>query len=95
MDNMDSYQVPTALTVIAGVFLGFGALCGIATLADIIWRRGWNSMMLIMIPTYPITATYMGPLGLYLYFGYGRAKKPGELEKKGWNRLLESFPTRQ
>lgn len=28
------------------------------------------------IPTYPITATYMGPLGLYLYFKYGRAADP-------------------
>jgi hypothetical protein len=28
------------------------------------------------IPTYPITATYTGPLGLYLYFKYGRAADP-------------------
>jgi hypothetical protein len=33
------------------------------------------------IPTYPITATYTGPLGLYLYFKYGRAKLPSELKK--------------
>jgi Domain of unknown function (DUF4396) len=33
------------------------------------------------IPTYPITATYMGPIGMYLYFKYGRAKHPSELAK--------------
>ncbi|KAF2663893.1 hypothetical protein BT63DRAFT_430142 [Microthyrium microscopicum] len=77
------YHPPEALTIIAGIFLVFGGLCGLIVLGDIIWRRGWKSMMLIMIPTYPITATYMGPVGLYLYFKYGRAADPKSLNASG------------
>jgi hypothetical protein len=48
MDDMNAYHPPLALTVISGIFLAFGALCGLIVLGDIIWRRGWKSMMLIM-----------------------------------------------
>ena len=77
MDDMDSsYHVPTALTVLAGIFLLTGALCAIVVTADIVWRKGWRSMMLIMIPVWIINATYMGPITLYLYFRFGRARDP-------------------
>jgi hypothetical protein len=50
MDNnpMDTYHVPISLNVLAGLFLAFGAACGMIVLGDIIWRRGWRSMMWIM-----------------------------------------------
>ena len=35
-------------------------------------------LILLRIPTYTINATYTGPLALYLYFTYGRAKKLGK-----------------
>lgn len=43
-----SYHVPEALTIIAGIFLALGALFVIITLGNIIWRKGWRSMMWIM-----------------------------------------------
>ncbi|MCJ1286770.1 hypothetical protein MMC26_006116 [Xylographa opegraphella] len=74
---MDSqYQVPKALTVIAGIFLVAGALFLLVPIIDILNRRGWKSMMWIMIPVWPINASYLGPLTLYLYFKYGRPTKP-------------------
>ena len=48
----------------------------VVNIADIVWRRGWKSMMTIMIPVWPINATYMGPLTLYMYFKYGRPSNP-------------------
>ncbi len=71
-----SYYVPTALTILAGIFLGIGGICALVIIVDITLRRGWKSMMLIMIPVWPINATYMGPLTLFLYFKYGRPSKP-------------------
>jgi len=35
-------------------------------------------MMLIMIPVWPINASYLGPFTLWLYLRYGRPTKPGE-----------------
>lgn len=42
------YQVPTSLTVVSGVFLAIGAVLMIVVTADIVWRRGWRTMMVIM-----------------------------------------------
>ncbi|KAI9690214.1 MAG: hypothetical protein M1822_009175 [Bathelium mastoideum] len=76
MDMTSDYHVPLSLTVLAGIFLALGAICMLIVAGDIIWRRGWESMMWIMIPVYIINAGYMGPLTLYLYFKYGRPSKP-------------------
>lgn len=82
MDS-SSYHVPTALTVLAAIFLLTGAICAIIVTADIVWRQGWRSMMLIMIPVWIINATYMGPITLYLYFRFGRAASvPKSSQKK-------------
>ncbi|KAF1987817.1 hypothetical protein K402DRAFT_403478 [Aulographum hederae CBS 113979] len=86
MNGREPYHETTALIALSGVFLGFGALCALLNIADIVWRKGWNSMMWIMIVVYPINAAYMGPLTLYLYWKYGRPSKPpkkGEDEEKG------------
>lgn len=73
---MDSgYSPPLALTILSGIFLCLGAVCAIIIAADILWRKGWQSMMWIMIPVYIINATYMLPLELYVYFRYGRPPK--------------------
>ena len=48
---MDTYHIPTALTVLSAIFLIIGAICAIVVTADILWRRGWRSMMGIMYDT--------------------------------------------
>ena len=63
--------------IIAAIFLGIGAICALLVIGDIVARRGWKSMMAVMIPVWPINATYMGPITLFLYFRYGRPAKPG------------------
>jgi hypothetical protein len=61
--NVDTdYEVPEALTIIAGVFLALGALGILIVTGDIIWRRGWRSMMLIM---YAGGRAWRIELGLY------------------------------
>ncbi|KAF2479832.1 hypothetical protein BDY17DRAFT_326841 [Neohortaea acidophila] len=70
------YHPPLALTILSGIFLILGAICFLIVTVDIIWRRGWRSMMGIMVPVYPINAAYMMPVTLYVYFKYGRAAKP-------------------
>ncbi|KAI6872399.1 hypothetical protein KC338_g2139 [Hortaea werneckii] len=71
-----AYSPPLALTVISGVFLALGAACALVVAGDILLRRGWQSMMWIMIPVYIINATYMLPIELFVYFKYGRPSPP-------------------
>ncbi|GAM91358.1 hypothetical protein ANO11243_094070 [Dothideomycetidae sp. 11243] len=74
---MQTYHPPLSLTIVSGVFLALGATCALILAADIILRRGWKSMMWIMIPVYIINAAYLGPLTIYVYWRYGRPKKVG------------------
>ncbi|KAI7280664.1 hypothetical protein KC343_g1479 [Hortaea werneckii] len=74
-----AYTPPLALTVISGVFLALGAACALIVAGDILLRKGWQSMMWIMIPVYIINATYMLPIELFVYFKYGR---PSPLQKE-------------
>ncbi|KAI6826352.1 hypothetical protein KC340_g11722 [Hortaea werneckii] len=71
-----AYSPPLALTAISGVFLALGAACALVVAGDILLRRGWHSMMWIMIPVYIINATYMLPIELFVYFKYGRPSPP-------------------
>ncbi|KAI6826313.1 hypothetical protein KC332_g11893 [Hortaea werneckii] len=71
-----AYSPPLALTVISGVFLALGAACALIVASDILLRRGWQSMMWIMIPVYIINATYMLLIELFVYFKYGRPSPP-------------------
>jgi len=71
-----AYSPPLALTVISGVFLALGAACALIVAGDILLRKGWQSMMWIMIPVYIINATYMLPIELFVYFKYGRPSPP-------------------
>ena len=53
-EDMDSgYHVPKPLTVLAGIFLALGAVAMVVVTADILWRRGWKTMMLIMDELWP------------------------------------------
>lgn len=72
------YEPPQALTIISGIFLALGVLFLLLVTIDIVLRRGWKSMMWIMIPVYIINASYMGPLTLYIYWKYGRPTKRSE-----------------
>ncbi|GAB1732947.1 hypothetical protein NU195Hw_g201t1 [Hortaea werneckii] len=76
-----AYSPPLALTVISGVFLALGAACALVVAGDILLRRGWQSMMWIMIPVYIINATYMLPIELFVYFKYGRPSPPQKESK--------------
>ncbi|KAL8646752.1 MAG: hypothetical protein Q9226_006729 [Calogaya cf. arnoldii] len=39
------YEIPTALTILAGIFLALGAICPVIPIVDIVWRKGWKSMI--------------------------------------------------
>ena len=70
------YNSPLALIVISSVSVGLGAVAAIFILVDIILRRGWQSMMPIMIPVYMINALYLWPITLWSYSKYGRPSVP-------------------
>ncbi|KAK5243947.1 hypothetical protein LTR40_003642 [Exophiala xenobiotica] len=76
MGSSESYHQPTALIVISSVSIGLGAIAAAWILLDIIWRRGWRSMMYIMIPVYVINALYLWPITLWVYIKYGRPPPP-------------------
>lgn len=42
------YDPPLALTIVSSVSIGLGGLAAFTIAFDIIWRRGWRSMMAIM-----------------------------------------------
>ncbi|KAE9382035.1 hypothetical protein N431DRAFT_360608 [Stipitochalara longipes BDJ] len=75
---MDStYNPPLSLTIIGTIFIGSTALVAAWIAFDIIVRRGWETMMAIMIPVYILNALYLAPITLWTYLKYGRPEKPG------------------
>lgn len=48
MENPTTYTAPFALTVISWVSIGIAALAALWLTFDIIYRRGWMTMMAIM-----------------------------------------------
>lgn len=72
----ESYKEPIALIVISSVSIGIAAIAALWIAIDIVLRRGWRSMMLIMIPVYTINALYLWPITLWTYLRYGRPSKP-------------------
>ncbi|KAF2261310.1 hypothetical protein CC78DRAFT_522025 [Lojkania enalia] len=73
MEN--AYEVPVSLTTIGTIFIASGAAAALWIAGDIAWRRGWKSMMWIMIPVYVINATYLWPITVWVYINYGRPPK--------------------
>jgi hypothetical protein len=43
-----NYEPAKALTILSGIFLLLGGICGLIVLGDIIVRQGWKSMMGVM-----------------------------------------------
>lgn len=72
----DSYHEPVALTIISSISIGIAAIFSAWIAVDIIIRRGWKSMMAIMIPVYIINALYVWPITLWTYLRYSRPEKP-------------------
>ncbi|EME78991.1 uncharacterized protein MYCFIDRAFT_208641 [Pseudocercospora fijiensis CIRAD86] len=77
------YHEPLALIVISSVSIGIAAIAALVIAIDIILRRGWRTMMLVMcvngnntIPVYVVNALYLWPITLWTYLNYGRPAKP-------------------
>lgn len=77
-----SYHEPTALIVLSAISLGVAAVVAAWIMLDIIIRKGWRSMMLIMIPVYVINALYLWPITLWTYLKYGRPQIPESHKQK-------------
>ena len=82
MDSMDKGamdmgamqpMIPVWLTVISWIFLGIVVLCAAAILYDIL-GRGYRQRTAVMEVVWPITALYLGPLGLWAYNRWGRPR---------------------
>ncbi|OCL11631.1 hypothetical protein AOQ84DRAFT_183488 [Glonium stellatum] len=70
------YNEPLALVIISTIFIGVATVFALWIALDIIWRKGWKTMMTIMIPVYVINALYLWPITLWTYLKYGRPPKP-------------------
>ncbi|KAI6824491.1 hypothetical protein KC343_g184 [Hortaea werneckii] len=81
--SSSEYNQPTALVIISSVSIGLGAIASAWILLDIVWRRGWQSMMYIMIPVYVINALYLWPITLWVYVKYGRPPPPQKHRETG------------
>ncbi|MEJ7632203.1 MAG: DUF4396 domain-containing protein [Rubrobacteraceae bacterium] len=86
MDNM----IPVWLTVVSWVFVGLALLCAVAILYDI-YGRGYRQRASVMEAVWPITALYFGPLGLLLYYRWGRPRSDKWREEHG-DTLEKSLP---
>lgn len=70
------YQEPLALVIIGSISIGTAATAAAWITFDIASRRGWRSMMAIMIPVYIINALYLWPITMWTYLNYSRPEKP-------------------
>lgn len=66
-------MVPGWLNALAWGTLALGAACALVILADILVGDG--PRMGVMKAVWPITGLYMGPLAIWAYFRFGRAKR--------------------
>lgn len=71
-----SYHEPLSLIIIGSVSIGIAAIFSAWIAVDIILRRGWRSMMAVMIPVYVINALYLWPITLWTYLKYSRPEQP-------------------
>jgi hypothetical protein len=63
-------SIPLSIEIIAYVCLAIGFACALYIIYDI-WVRRHYQMMSIMNVVWPITAWYLGPLALWLYWHIG------------------------
>ena len=66
---------PDWLETVAWFSLALAAVCAALILWDV-FIRGYRQRMAVMEAVWPITALYMGPLGLWAYSRWGRPKSP-------------------
>merc|ERR1711939_202913 len=83
--NMASsvYTPPFALIIISRVSLGVAVLASLWLTSDIFYRRGWRSMMAVMIPVYIVNALYLWPITVWTYIKYGRPELQSKKVENG------------
>ncbi len=75
MSETKPYHEPLSLIIISSISIGIGAIFAGWIALDILLRRGWRSMMLV-IPVYIINALYLYPITMWVYLKYDRPAKP-------------------
>jgi hypothetical protein len=75
-------MAPVWLTVIAWVYLSVCACCAGIISYDIVFNRRRQPMG-VMNVVFPITALYLGPLALALYWRFGRVAAPAAMAPLG------------
>lgn len=73
---------PDWLETVAWVSLGLAAICAAVILWDIL-LRGYRQPMRVMEAVWPVTALYLGPLGLWAYSRWGRPKSERYQRERG------------
>lgn len=73
---------PAWLETIAWVSLGVAFVCAGAIAWDML-VRGYRQPMRVMEAVWPVTALYLGPLGLWAYWQWGRPKSARYVEERG------------
>lgn len=73
---------PSWLETVAFVSLGVAVLCAGWIVWDV-FGRGYRQPMSVMEAVWPITALYLGPLGLWAYLSWGRPKSHLYVERHG------------
>ena len=73
MDMNMEPMIPAWLTVISWIFVGIAVLCAAAILYDV-YGRGYRQRNKALEAVWPITALYLGPLGLWAYNRWGRSR---------------------
>ena len=66
-------MIPGWLTALSWAYVGVALLCAAAILHDV-YGRGYRQRVRAMEAVWPITALYLGPLGLLLYYRWGRPR---------------------
>lgn len=81
--------LPTWLSVLAWISLITGAVCAVGIAFDI--GYGHRQSMKVMEITWPVTALYLGPLGLLAYWAFGRSAPNAAPQKKPfWQSVFVS-----
>ena len=83
---------PPWLVTLSWFALTLAVLCALLILADI-YLRGYRQRMKVMEAVWPVTALYLGPLAVWMYWRYGRPqtqrwlderKRQNPPDKPGW-----------
>ncbi len=81
MDEMGT-MIPAWLTAVSWAYVGLALLCAAAILYDL-YGRGYRQRVRVMEAVWLITALYFGPLGLLLYYRWGRPRSERWQKEQG------------